>query len=293
MASLTKEAADVPDSRVQGEPMTATAALHLGVVLYENRREQVERLTRSLTECRHNRRTPPFAVSWLDHSGTDALEPVLAAVGEANYRWSNRNPGFGAGHNVLMRDAFAQAAVSAYVCVNPDAVLHPECLAELAAESRRQERPGLIEARQFPDEHPKIYDPVSHRTPWCAGCVLWVTRPLFDAVGGFDEQLFLYCEDVDYSWRARAAGFGTFIVPRALVHHYADDRTQDPRRHMLASGAYLAKKYADAAFERTCKNEYRALAGTELDVPAPAEVSAGARAVADFTHGFSFAEARW
>jgi N-acetylglucosaminyl-diphospho-decaprenol L-rhamnosyltransferase len=272
--------------------MAVTAGLHLGVVLHENHGEQVERLARSLAVCRQDKRTPPFDVSWVDHSGTDALQRVLAA-NEGSYRWNGRNPGFGAGHNVLMREAFAKAEVAAYVCVNPDAVLHPECVAELVAEWKRQDRPGLVEATQFPDEHPKIYDALSHRTPWCAGCVLLVTRPLFEAVGGFDEQLFLYCEDVDYSWRARGAGFGTFIAPRALAHHYADGRARDPRRHMLASGAYLGRKYGDASFERSCGKEYRTLSGGALEVPAPAEVSARARAVADFTHGFSFAEARW
>jgi N-acetylglucosaminyl-diphospho-decaprenol L-rhamnosyltransferase len=275
--------------------MPSPAELRLGVVLYQNTKEQLARLVRSLGLCRESKRSPTFRVAWVDHSEAQGLGQTLAELGEHDYRLGAGNAGFGAGHNRLMREAFAEPTVGAYVCVNPDAVLHPDCLAELADEWRRQGRPGLVEARQFPDEHPKIYDALSHRTPWCAGCVLLITRPLFEAIGGFDEAIFLYCEDVDLSWRARGAGFGTYLAPRALVHHYADGRVpeKDPRAQMLASGAYLGRKYGDRQFQARCEREYRALRGGAIVVPEPAAVDEGAVALSDFSHGFSFTEARW
>ena len=275
--------------------MPPVSELRLGVVLFENTPAQVERLTRSLALCRECAGTPPFHVAWLDHSTGSELRGPLERLDQNDYRHTETNAGFGAGHNVLMTRAFEDPAVGAYVSVNPDSVLHPACLSELAREWLRQPKPGLVEARQFPDEHPKTYDPLSHRTPWCAGCVLLVTRSLHEAIGGFDERFFLYCEDVDYSWRARGAGFGTFLAPRALVHHYADARgpERDPRLQMLESGAYLARKYGDRGFEDICAREYWTLGGRSLVVPNPDRVDASTAAVADFSHGFSFAEARW
>ena len=44
-------------------------------------------------------------------------------------------------------------------------------------------------------------------------------RELFDAVGGFDEDLVMYCEDVDLDWRAQLAGFRCRYVPEARVRH--------------------------------------------------------------------------
>jgi N-acetylglucosaminyl-diphospho-decaprenol L-rhamnosyltransferase len=269
--------------------------LRLGVVLYENVPRQLARLVRSMELNAEAPETPRFEVAWFDNSASDAARGVLEGLGQCQYRHSDANVGFGAGHNALMGEAFSAPEVAAYACVNPDAALHPRCVAELWAEAKRQHRVGLVEARQLPEEHPKVYDPVSHRTPWCCGCVMLVTRELYEAIGGFDERMFLYCEDVDLSWRARGAGFGTFVAPRALVHHYADARPQerDPRAWMLASGAYLARKYGHEPIAAQWSAEYRRLRESALEVPEGPAAPPEARAVADFSHAFSFAETRW
>ena len=43
------------------------------------------------------------------------------------------------------------------------------------------------------------------------------------SVGSLDARLFAYCEDLDFSLRARNAGFSVLVVPRARVHHAAAD----------------------------------------------------------------------
>ena len=48
------------------------------------------------------------------------------------------------------------------------------------------------------------FDPVTLETPWTSGAAFCVRRPVFTAVGGFDEHIFMYCEDIDLSWRIRA-----------------------------------------------------------------------------------------
>ena len=44
-------------------------------------------------------------------------------------------------------------------------------------------------------------------------------KSLFEAVGGLDEDLVMYCEDVDLSWRAQLAGHRCRYVPTARVRH--------------------------------------------------------------------------
>jgi GT2 family glycosyltransferase len=44
------------------------------------------------------------------------------------------------------------------------------------------------------------------RFTWLAGACLAVRRDAFEAVGGFDDRLFLYAEDVDLSWRPADLG---------------------------------------------------------------------------------------
>ena len=53
---------------------------------------------------------------------------------------------------------------------------------------------------------------------WSGGAVLLTASYLAD-VGLFDEQLFLYYEDVDLSWRGRERGWRYRYVPASVVRH--------------------------------------------------------------------------
>lgn len=56
----------------------------------------------------------------------------------------------------------------------------------------------------------------------CAGAAAYRRSALGElAVEGcvFDEDLFMYCEDVDLNLRAQLAGFRTIFVPDAIVYH--------------------------------------------------------------------------
>jgi N-acetylglucosaminyl-diphospho-decaprenol L-rhamnosyltransferase len=271
------------------------SALAVGVVLYRNSRRELAPLLASLQLCREEPRTPPFQVAWLDNSEDGSGRAVLASLApDAACRDAGANLGFGRAHNRLMAEAFADPACSAYVCVNPDAVLHPRCLAELAKEAQA-ERTGLVDARLFPDEHPKPYDPQTHETPWCCGTVLLISRALREEVGGFDERFFMYCEDVDLSWRARAAGFRTRLAPAALVHHYTEARPLTParERQVRRSAILLGLKYGARAYAEARLAEYRALGGEPFELPELAKPSRALREVAELGHLLKFAEPRW
>ncbi|MGV3625461.1 MAG: glycosyltransferase, partial [Archangium sp.] len=199
------------------------------------------------------------------------------------------------GHNELLKHAFAVPTTRAYLCLNPDAMIHPDMVSELLAQAARLNNPGLVEAMQFPDEHPKPYDRKSGQTPWCSGCALLITRSLFERIGGFDDNFFMYCEDVDYSWRARAAGFQIAIAPKALVHHYTGSRRVGVGRQseIFRGGAYLAAKWGGANFQRECARGFEQLQGKPLLIPAVKRPTREMRAIADFDDSFYFAPPRW
>ncbi len=46
-----------------------------------------------------------------------------------------------------------------------------------------------------------------------------VRRAVFDRLGGLDENLPIFGNDVDFGWRAAAAGVRTVVVPQAVVFH--------------------------------------------------------------------------
>ena len=53
----------------------------------------------------------------------------------------------------------------------------------------------------------------------CAGAALY-RRSMLDEIGLFDEDFFLFMEDVDLSFRARLAGWKCIYVPTARVVHF-------------------------------------------------------------------------
>ncbi|MFQ5612875.1 MAG: glycosyltransferase family 2 protein [Anaerolineae bacterium] len=53
----------------------------------------------------------------------------------------------------------------------------------------------------------------------CGGAVAY-RRQMLDEIGLFDEDLFMYCEDVDLNWRAQLAGYRCVFAPEAIVYHH-------------------------------------------------------------------------
>jgi len=62
------------------------------------------------------------------------------------------------------------------------------------------------------------YDDDIHVFGACGGAVAY-RKLMLDVIGGFDEDLFMYCEDVDMNWRAQIAGYGCVFAPDAMVYH--------------------------------------------------------------------------
>jgi len=52
-----------------------------------------------------------------------------------------------------------------------------------------------------------------------SGCSFAIRREVFEELGGFDPDFFLYLEDIDLSWRARLAGYKIMYVPTSIVYH--------------------------------------------------------------------------
>src|SRR5258705_13152899 len=46
-----------------------------------------------------------------------------------------------------------------------------------------------------------------------------VRRRVLDELGGLDDELPIFGNDLDFGWRAAAAGHRTLIVPAAVVFH--------------------------------------------------------------------------
>lgn len=131
---------------------------------------------------------------------------------------SGENLGFGKANNL----GFSKGSSDVVCFFNIDTELCENTLVALEKEiAASDEKTGLWELRQFPYEHPKMYDPLTHETPWSSGAAFAMRRELFRKVNGFDEAIFMYAEDVDLSWRLRSYGYTLKYCPSAVIWHFS------------------------------------------------------------------------
>jgi GT2 family glycosyltransferase len=135
------------------------------------------------------------------------------------------NLGFAGGANAGIGRAFAGPATHALL-LNDDVLLEPGAVEALVASAGpdgaaapRIEAPGSeafdgaeIDWRRGFGRH------VPGRLDYLTGAALCIARAAWERAGPFDERLFLYYEDVDWSLRARAAGVPLRLSDARATH---------------------------------------------------------------------------
>ena len=95
-----------------------------------------------------------------------------------------------------------------------------------------------------------------------------VRRSVLEELGGFDEQMPIFGNDIDFGWRAAAAGHRAVIVPQAVVFH-VEAAHRGVRRTPL-TGRHIHYQERRAAL-------YTLLVNASTPVAAVARAAAGAR----------------
>ncbi len=57
------------------------------------------------------------------------------------------------------------------------------------------------------------------KVDWVSGGFMMIQKEIFDKLSGFDEDYFMYVEDMDLSFRAKKLGFDTYFYPNAQIIH--------------------------------------------------------------------------
>jgi GT2 family glycosyltransferase len=234
--------------------------VHAVIVAY-HAAEQLDRCLDSL-----ERQVP---VTIVDNSSSDEVASVAKRHG-AGYIDSGVNRGFAAGVNIgLERLAGKDVDV---LLLNPDAVVKPIAIQELALFLHRPENAGVAAVV------PRLSGPgdTAERVMWpfptparmwaealglgrmparrrfVIGAVLLLRREAIDDVGLFDERFFLYAEEADWQWRSHARGWQSAVcVDAAGEHTGAGTSTSPCRRETLfcaAQETYIRKWYGTAGW---------------------------------------------
>lgn len=181
--------------------------------------------------------------------------------------------GFGANHN----QAFAKARGDVFAVVNPDIAFLP-----LDANTGREAlvvppRVGVWVPRQV-DRTGKVQDhcralitpwsllarvamrlagarslsgvaPTAEVADWVNGALMWFPRQVYQALGGFDERYFMYCEDADLCLRLQLAGWRMQTAPFNVLHD-AQRNSLRPGKHLRWHLTSLVKFWCSATFWR-------------------------------------------
>ncbi len=187
---------------------------------------------------------------------------------------NERNTGFAAASNQGLRALGLPGpeAPPYAMLLNPDTIVHGAALAEMVSFMEHTPKAGAAGARlvyedgsfqhsafHFPTltmafldfylpNHRLLDSSLNGRYPrrlYAAGVPFPVDHPLGATllvrreavlqVGLLDEQFFMYCEEVDWCWRIKRAGWGIYCVPRAEIVHLGARSTQQFREEMFVA----------------------------------------------------------
>lgn len=87
----------------------------------------------------------------------------------------------------------------------------------------------------------------ARRVDWISGAAILAPKKLFMSGLLFDEQIFMYMEEVDLLMRARNMGYQTYFYPRAMIVHFgaasSTDKKKGPVLNIYRGFLYLYKKH--------------------------------------------------
>jgi N-acetylglucosaminyl-diphospho-decaprenol L-rhamnosyltransferase len=228
---------------------------------------------------------PGVAVTVVDNDSPDGSLQTVADLPVRAIQ-SGRNAGFGAGCNL----GAAEGSAPLVLFVNPDAAIEADALARMIAVLDAEPDVALVGPRLIDEDGALMHSmrryqrtrsmwaqalylhrlaptapwaneiearPSAYEEPafpeWVSGACMLVRRSAFEAVRGFDDGFFLYCEDQDLCRRIRAAGGRIRFEPSAVVSHrgghsapraslyavLAESRIRVARKHNGRVGAAL------------------------------------------------------
>ena len=230
-----------------------------------------------------------YEIIVVDNASSDSSAPAVRKYfPEVRLIANEFNRGFSAANNQAL--AISQGRYLLFL--NPDMLVRHMAIAELMLFLNRYPRVGMVtgslrepdgslqhSAFHFPTLWMALLDyfPVSYRLlnsalngryPYKAyrrpfeidhplGACMMVRREVIERVGGFSEDFFLYCEEIDWAMRIKQDGWRIFCQPEAVFVHYGGQSTrQEPDNTFLylwRSRLILFKKHYNPAYRVMAK----------------------------------------
>lgn len=221
--------------------------INASIVLYHNKREQLKKVIDSFLGTHLD-----VMIYLVDNSRNDTLKDLANLDSRIVYIFNNANIGYGAGHNVAILKSIEEG-VAYHVVLNPDLFFENEVIDNLY--SYMQDHPEVgnimpkilypdgenqhlakllptpldwIFRRFLPAKYTKSitekfelrytgYDKIMN-VPFLSGCFMFFRVDALKDVGLFDENIFMYMEDIDINRRIHVK-YKTLYYPYENVYH--------------------------------------------------------------------------
>ena len=185
-----------------------------------------------------------------NYSKDDSCDMVKRLFPEVILIENQKNYGFSKGNNIGIAKAKGD-----YVCVlNPDTVVAEDTFTRLLEFSSNKEKLGIVGCKlidgagEFLSESKRnvpyvkasllkflgnsnlyyashLHENSNGEVDILVGAFMFLKRALFDAVGGFDEDYFMYGEDIDLSYRVLKLGYQNYYYGEISVIHFKGEST--------------------------------------------------------------------
>ena len=195
----------------------------------------------------------------VDNGSTDGSLDALSKITNFSFRVISlkENTGFVGGNNVGIKAALEEGA-DYLLLLNNDTLVDRGLIKELVKTAEKVKDPGVFVPKIYfapgfefhKDRYPKFiqgrviwfaggvidWDNVygsnfgvddvdrgqfdeEKETDFATGCALFTSRKVLEKVGLLNEKYFAYLEDLEFSLRAKAAGFKIVYVPTGYLWH--------------------------------------------------------------------------
>ena len=202
-----------------------------------------------------------YEILVIDNASTDGSREYLEnRFPQVSFTWNKINLGFAKANNM----ALAKAGGEFILFLNPDTILPEDCFLKCLGFMDHNPDTGALGLRMldgsgrflkeskrgFPTPLAALYkltglstlfpqssvfshyhmghlDPEkNHETDVLAGAFMLIRKSVLDQTGGFDEDFFMYGEDIDLSYRIRKAGYKNMYFSETPMIHFKGESTR-------------------------------------------------------------------
>lgn len=205
-----------------------------------------------------------FRLLVIDNNSTDRTKAYLQSILEDDFFrkktrlvFNRTNIGLAKAWNQAIKRTSGQLIVF----LNPDLVFTKDWLTKLTKSAARHKKTMIVGAKILnPDgtiyhagalskirgkgklDRPGLFAK-EKKVHWVQGSCFLVKRAVFEKIGGFDEQFFVYGEEVDFCRRVRKAGYEVLYSPVPIYHSRQGSKIpQQDRLKLRQRSAELLKK---------------------------------------------------